>query len=132
MLNVLVLRDEDCPACDRVVRAIEDMQEELPELRLEERLMDDAEDLADWLGASTTPAVVVNNQLALQGHVQDEQIHRYLDMAAHGHYHDPFAIPEPGEVGQAAMGHQDLGTQDPEWRGSGRRPGFGSSPGGRH
>ena len=76
---------------------------------------------------------MVNDQLAFQGHADREFLVTYLKNVRDGKHDDPDAYPPPEERDPEAQGSDEaLGSMDPEWRGSGKRPSFGSHPGGRH
>ncbi|MFN3650433.1 MAG: hypothetical protein ACK47B_12720 [Armatimonadota bacterium] len=132
MLHVLVLRDEECASCDEVREELDGLKSEFPEMRIRERVLDQEPELAGRLGVVATPAVVVNNQLAFQGHPERDFLVNYLRNVQAGLHDDPTAYPPDDERDPEARGQEATGSQDAAWRGSGRRPSFGSSPGGRH
>lgn len=132
MLHVLLLKDADCPSCDEVLNELRAMEEEFPEMRIRQRLLDQEPELATRLGVVATPAMVVNNQLAFQGHPERDQLRKYLRNEQAGLHSDPDAYPPDDERDPDNVGQEATGSMDTMWRGSGRRPGFGSSPGGRH
>lgn len=132
MLHVLVLRDEDCPSCQEVVEELEQLKSDFPRLRVRERTLGQEPELVESLGVVATPAMVVNNELAFQGHPDLQMLRTYLRNAEKGLHDDPDAYPPEDERDPANVGQEATGSQDPDWRGSGRRPGFGSNPGGRH
>jgi hypothetical protein len=132
MLHVLILRDEVCAACAGVLEELENLREEFPQLRVRERLLSDEPDLVGQLGVVATPAMVVNSQLAFQGTPELGMLRTYLRNAQAGLHDDPEAYPPEDERDPDNIGQEETGSMDPAWRGSGRRPSFGSSPGGRH
>jgi len=133
MLHVLVLRDAECGTCDEVLGELESLKSQFPELRIRQRLLDDEPGVAARLGVVATPAIVVNDQLAFQGHADREFLVTYLKNVREGRHDDPDAYPPEDERDPDAQGGDEaLGSMDPEWRGSGKRPSFGSHPGGRH
>lgn len=132
MLHVLLLRDEECASCDEVRAELDQLKTQFPELRLRERLVDDEPELAGRLGVVATPALIINDQLAFQGHPDRDFLEKYLEKAQNGQSAGPDAYPPQDERDPDARGQEATGSSDPEWRGSGRSPSFGSSPGGRH
>lgn len=132
MLHVVVLRDEECPSCGELLQELEGLRAEFPRMRVRERMLADEPELADLLGIVATPAVVVNNELAFQGHPDLAMVRTYLRNAENGLHDDPEAYPPDDERDPANVGQEATGSMDPAWRGSGRRPSFGSNPGGRH
>jgi hypothetical protein len=134
MLRVLVLRDADeCASCDEVVQELEGFKTEFPEMRIRQRALEDEPELTARLGVVAAPAVVVNDQLAFQGHPDPAFLSAYLQNVRRGLHHDPEAYPPADERLPEAQGQEATGSSDPEWRGSGRRPSFGSgSEVGRH
>jgi hypothetical protein len=132
MLHVVVLRDEDCPSCGELVSELESLRSEFPRMRIRERMLADEPELVELLGVVATPAMVVNNELAFQGHPDLGMVRTYLRNAEQGLHDDPEAYPPDDERDPANVGQEATGSMDPAWRGSGRRPSFGSNPGGRH
>jgi hypothetical protein len=133
MLHVLLLRDADgCEACDEVRDELRTLAVQFPELRIRERRLDEEPALAATLGVVAAPAVVVNDQLAFQGHPERDALFTYLRNVREGLHDDPDAYPPENERDSENRGQEATGSMDPEWRGSGRRPSFGSSVGGRH
>lgn len=132
MLLAMLLRNEECSSCDEVLQELQAMQEEFPDLRIRERLLDDEPELTGRLGVVAAPALVVNGELAFQGHPERDQLRTYLRNVQRGLHDDPDAYPPDDERVAANTGQEATGSMDTEWRGSGRRPGFGSNPGGRH
>lgn len=132
MLHVLVLKEDGCASCEEVVQQLEGFKQRFPEMRIRERLLDDEAELATRLGVVAAPAVVVNDQLAFQGHPDDGFLETYFRNVQRGLHDDPYAYPPDDERDPEAQGQEATGSMDPAWRGSGRRPSFGSSPGGRH
>lgn len=132
MLHVLLLKDEDCTSCDEVREDLQGLQSEFPEMRVRERMLDQEPELASRLGVVATPAMVVNNELAFQGHPEPEQLRTYLRNVQAGLHDDHDAYPPDDERHPDNMGQEATGSADTTWRGSGRTPSFGSNPGGRH
>jgi hypothetical protein len=97
-----------------------------------ERLITDEPELVRRLGVIAAPAIVVNGELAFQGQPEPERLSNYLRNVQDGLHDDPEAYPPDNERDPENVGQEATGSMDPEWRGSGRRPGFGSNPGGRH
>jgi hypothetical protein len=133
MLHVLVLRDADrCASCDEVVRQLEGLKGEFPRMRMRQRLLEEESEFAERLGVVAAPAIIVNDQLAFQGHPDHGFLQTYLRNVQHGLHDNPDAYPPDDERHPDNQGQEATGSMDPEFRGSGRRPGFGSNPGGRH
>ncbi len=132
MLHVALFRDENCPCCDEALAELRSLEPEFPEMRIRVRQVEEEPELVHRLGIVATPAIVVNDQLAFQGHPGREALATYLRNVRQGLHRDPYAFPPPSERVPEARGEAPLGSMDPEWRGSGRRPAFGSHPGGRH
>ena len=132
MLHVVMLHEEGCLSCDEVLDELQGLQDEFPRMRIRQRLLDDEPELASRLGVVATPALVVNDQLAFQGQPDVEALRTYLRNVESGLHDDPNAYPPDDERHPENRGQEATGSQDPEWRGSGRRPSFGSNPGGRH
>ena len=132
MLHVLLLRDENCQSCDETMQELRSMQEQFPEIRIRERLLEQEPELAGRLGVTATPAVVVNDQLAFQGHPDHQFMGTYFKTAQQGLHDDPDAYPPDDERDPEAKGQEATGSQDPAWRGSGRTPSMTSGAGGRH
>lgn len=132
MLHVMVLRDEACPSCQELMQELQALKSDFPRLRVRERLLSDEPELVEALGVVATPAMVVNSELAFQGHPDLQMVRTYLRNAENGLHDDPEAYPPDDERDPANVGQEATGSMDPQWRGSGRRPGFGSNPGGRH
>ena len=132
MLHVMVLRDEDCPSCPELMRELEQLKAEFPRLLVRDKLLADEPELVDALGVVATPAMIVNNELAFQGHPDLAMVRTYLRNAENGLHDDPEAYAPDDERDPANVGQEATGSMDPQWRGSGRRPSFGSNPGGRH
>jgi thioredoxin-like negative regulator of GroEL len=132
MLHVLVFRDEQCETCDEVLNELHGLQNEFSEMRIRQRVLDEEAELAARLGVVATPAIVVNGQLAFQGHPEEGALRTYLKNVQEGRHDDPYAYPPEDERHPENRGQEATGSMDPEWRGSGKTPSFGSSPGGRH
>ena len=132
MLHAMLLRDEECDSCDEVMEELRSMQDEFPELRIRERMLNDEPELAGRLGVIAAPAILVNGTLAFQGHPERDQLRTYLRNVQRGLHDNPDAYPPYDERVPENVGQEATGSMDPTWRGSGRRPGFGSNPGGRH
>jgi hypothetical protein len=132
MLHVLLLTDEDGTSCEDVMGSLRAVQEEFPELRMRQRTLEQEPELVTRLGVVATPALVINNQLAFQGHPERDQLRRYLRNEQAGLHADPEAYPPDDERDPENRGQEATGSADTRWRGSGRTPSFGSSPGGRH
>lgn len=94
--------------------------------------MEDEPELVQRLGVVAAPAIVVNGELAFQGRPEPGRISVYLRNVQDGLHDDPDAYPPADERDPENRGQEATGSMDPEWRGSGRQPGFGSNPGGRH
>jgi hypothetical protein len=133
MLHVLILRDADeCASCDEVVQELDGLKNEFPRMRVRERRLDQEEVLASRLGVVAAPAIVVNDQLAFQGHPDPGFLRTYLGNAEAGLHDDPDAYPPDDERHPDNQGQEATGSMDPEWRGSGRTPSHASTQGGRH
>jgi hypothetical protein len=132
MLHVLVLRDEACVSCDDVIEQLEDMKAEFPHLHIRRRLLEEEPEIVGRLGVVATPAVIVNDQLAYQGHPEPGFLRTYLKNVEAGKHDDPEAYPPDDERHPDAKGQEATGSMDPAWRGSGRHPSHGSTHGGRH
>ena len=132
MLHVLVLRDEACPSCGEVLEELRGLQEEFPKMRMRMRLLEEEPELAARLGVVATPAVIVNQELAFQGHPEPEFLRAYLKNVEQGLHDDPEVYPPQDERHPDNQGQEATGSMDPEWRGSGRTPAQNSTQGGRH
>jgi hypothetical protein len=132
MLNALLLTEEDCTTSDDVLESLRAAQEEFPDLLIRQRLLDEEPELVTNLGVVATPALVINDRLAFQGHPEQEQLRIYLQNELAGLHADPDAYPPDNERDPENRGQEATGSSDTTWRGSGRTPSFGSSPGGRH
>lgn len=132
MLHVLLLTDEDCTSSDDVMDSLRSAQEEFPELRIRQRKLDQEPELVTRLGVVATPALIINNQLAFQGHPDRDQLRRFLLNEQAGLHADPEAYPPDDERDPENRGQEATGSSDTAWRGSGRTPSFGGSSGGRH
>jgi len=132
MLHVLLLTDEDCTSSDDVMDSLRSAQEEFPELRIRQRKLDQEPELVTRLGVVATPALIINNQLAFQGHPEPDQLRRFLRNERAGLHADPEAYPPDDERDPENRGQEATGSSDTVWRGSGRTPSFGGSSGGRH
>jgi hypothetical protein len=132
MLHVLMLHEEACLSCDEVMDELQSLQEEFPRMRIRRRLLEEEPELASRLGVVATPALVINDQLAFQGHPEPDALRTYLRNVEDGLHDDPEVYPPQDERHPDNQGQEATGSQDPAWRGSGRRPSFGSNPGGRH
>jgi hypothetical protein len=135
MLHVLILRDaEESASCDEVYQELLDAKAQFPEMRIRQRLLEEEPELAASLGVVAAPAVIVNDQLAFQGHPEYQHLWTYLKNVQAGLHDDPDAYPPDDERDPDAKGQEATGSMDPAWRGSGRRPSFGGSgaAGGRH
>lgn len=131
MLHAVLLRDEECGSCDAVREELSALQRDFPELRIRERLIADEPELVNRLGVVAAPAIVVNGELAFQGRPGEGQISTYFRNVQRGLHDDPDAYPPDDERDPENVGQEATGSIDPLWRGSGRRPGFGSNPGRR-
>jgi hypothetical protein len=134
MIHVLLLRDENCQSCEEVMEELRALKEQFPEMRIRERLIDEEPEIAARMGVTATPAVVVNDQLAFQGHPDHPFLWAYFKNVREGRHDDPEVYPPEDERDPEARGQEATGSADPAWRGSGRRPSFGgrSHVGGRH
>ena len=133
MLHVLVLRDADeCRSCDEVVQELEGMKAEFPKLRLRQRMFEDEPELVTRLGIVAAPGIVVNDQLAFQGHPEHGFLAAYFRNVEAGLHADPEAYAPDDERHPENRGQEATGSMDPEWRGSGRTPARGGTSGGRH
>lgn len=132
MLHVLVLKEDECRSCEEVLDELRTLKGQFPEMRIRERLLEQEPDIAGRLGVVAAPAIVVNDQLAFQGHPDHGFLYTYFRNVQQGRHDDPYAYPPENERDREAQGQEATGSSDPEWRGSGRTPSFGSNPGGRH
>lgn len=133
MLHVVVLRDEDCPSCEELLNELESLKSDFPRLHIRERLLSDEPQLIQVLGVVATPAMVINQELAFQGHPDLKMVRTYLQNAEAGLHDDPDAYPPDDERDPANVGQEATGSMDPAHRGSGRRPSWGGGNiGGRH
>src|SRR5438309_425417 len=98
MLHVLVLRDADeCRSCDEVVQELEGMKAEFPKLRLRQRMFEDEPELVTRLGIVAAPGIVVNDQLAFQGHPEHGFLAAYFRNVEAGLHADPEAYAPDDE-----------------------------------
>jgi hypothetical protein len=133
MLHVLLLRDTDeCQSCDELMEELRELKGQFPAMRIRERMLDQEPELAAQLGVVAAPAIIVNDQLAFQGHPDRQYLWTYMKNVQQGLHDDPDAYPPEDERDPENRGQEATGSMDPEWRGSGRRPSFGSTVGGRH
>jgi len=133
-MRVLVFQEENCPSCGEVLAELESLKDEFPHLHVRVRGLEQEPELTERLGIVATPAMVVNDQLAFQGVPEPEAVRTYFRNVEQGAHDDPEAYPPDDERHPDAKGQEATGSSDPEWRGSGRRPSFGSGSnvGGRH
>lgn len=105
MLRVVLLRDEVCPSCDEVRRELDSLREQFPELHVRERLLREEPYLTERLGVVAAPAVVVNDQLAFQGHPPREALWTYLRNTLAGRHDAPDTFPpaDEAETGRVAL-----------------------------
>jgi hypothetical protein len=129
MLHVVLLHEEDNPSCDEVMEELQSLKSQFPEMRVRERLLDDEPELVTRLGVVATPAVVVNDQLAFQGHPEPKALATYLNNVRAGLHNDPDAYPPDDERHPENRGQEATGSQDTVWRGSGRQPAHAKSHG---
>ncbi len=133
MLHVTVLRDtEDCKSCDEVVQELEGMKAEFPKLRLRQRMFEEEPELVARLGIIAAPGIVVNDQLAFQGHPDEGFLATYFRNVEAGLHRDPEGYAPVDERHPDNQGQEATGSMDPAWRGSGRTPARGGTSGGRH
>ena len=132
MIHVLVLKDGDRSACDEVMEQLRSAQEEIPEMRIRTRQLEDEPELAGRLGVVATPAIIVNNELAFQGQPDPDFLRTYLRNVRAGLHDDPEAYPPDDERDPENQGQEATGSMDPAFRGSGRVPASHSTQGGRH
>ena len=132
MLRVTVLCDDDPSTCDDVMEELENLKGDFPELRVRQAVIDQEPELVGRLGVVASPAIIVNDQLAFQGHPDQGRLATYFENVRAGLHDDPNAYPPENERDPEAKGQEATGSQDPEWRGSGRRPAFAGQNRGRH
>jgi hypothetical protein len=132
MLHVLVLKDENCAACDEVMQQLDHLKSLYPKMHIRQRLLEEEPEVASRLGVVATPAMIVNGQLAFQGRPDPQFLRAYLNNVEQGLHDNPDAYPPDDERDAENQGQEATGSMDPAYRGSGRSPSFGSSPGGRH
>ena len=132
MLRVTVLSDGDPASFEDVMEELEHLKSDFPELRVRQRQIEEEPELAGRLGVVASPAIVVNDQLAFHGHPDEGALKTYLDNVRAGLHDDPDVYPPDNERDPEAKGQEATGSQDPEWRGSGRRPAHSTQNRGRH
>src|SRR5688500_14866803 len=113
MLHVLILKDEDCASCDEVLQELERLKNQFPEMGIRQRRLEDEPELASTLGVVATPAVVINDQLAFQGHPDPQFLEAYLKNVQAGLHDDPYAYPPHDERDPEAQGQEATGSMDP-------------------
>lgn len=129
---VLVLQEEECPSCEEVVEELRGLQGEFPDMNLRQRLLDEEPELVTRLGVVAAPAIVVNHQLAFQGHPEPDALRTYLQNVGQGIHGDPDRYPPENERHPDNQGQEATGSQDPEWRGHNHPPSRRGTHGGRH
>jgi hypothetical protein len=129
---VLVLEEEECPSCEEVVEELRGLQNEFPDMHLRRRNLDDEPELVTRLGVVAAPAIVVNQELAFQGHPGADAVRTYLRNVGRGLHGDPEAYPLHDERHPENVGQEATGSQDPEWKGHNSPPSHRGTHGGRH
>ena len=128
MLHVLLLRDAECGTCDQVSEELLALQQEFPQMRVRERLLDQEPVLATRLGVIASPALVVNDQLAFQGLPEPDALRTYFRNVLDGLHDDPEVYPPDDERAPENRGQEATGSSE----GGGLAPAGGSRSGGRH
>jgi len=132
MLHVVLLREEEDPSADEVLGQLQSLQEQFPKMRIRQRPLAEETELASRLGVVASPAIVVNGQLAFQGHPDDHFLQAYLKNVEQGLHDDPDAYPPDDERDPENRGQEATGSADPEFRGSGLVPAGHAGHSGRH
>lgn len=120
MLNALLLTEEDCTTSEDVLESLRAAQEEFPDLLIRQRVLDEEPELVTSLGVVASPALIINDQLAFQGHPGDDQLRVYLRNELAGLHANPDAYPPDNERDPENRGQEATGSADPAYRGSGR------------
>jgi len=108
------------------------MQGDFPEMHLRRRNIDEEPELVTRLGVVAAPAIVVNQELAFQGHPEPQALRTYLTNVERGLHDDADAYPPENERHPENRGQDATGSQDPAYRGHNAPPAHGGRSGGRH
>lgn len=81
MINVQLVKTQDCSHCGQVKDLLKKLAPEFPEMKVKEILMttDKGMELVQKHGIMSSPGVIINGKLAFTGGASEEQLRKKLN-----------------------------------------------------